>query len=158
MTESCFFKTSADVTRETSLKGGETARRLALESNEPYSANLAETHASRSHCGRNFTGYIDKRAGWQVGQFENGNGRGRLEKKRAIRVACYPGYFSCYILFYLKLTKWISNDIGSSRHYTSDSRHFRSSANIPRFLSDFTCTYLASDSVCVCVCVCSENH
>ena len=66
-----------DQARETSLN---VTGKKAFVSESRLIQRTSPKHMRRSHCERNFTGYIDKRAGLQVGQPENGEKR--MEKKR----------------------------------------------------------------------------
>lgn len=102
------------------------------ESEVDSASSCSPKHIHRPRCERNFTGYIDKRAGSQVGQPGGGAGgeggrRRGTRKKRAVGGRSYSG-FSSYILFYLKLTKrneylneyWLFCRGGAPL----DSRHF----------------------------------
>lgn len=66
-----------DQARETSLNA---RGKKALVSESRSIQRTSPKHMHRSHCERNFTGYIDKREGLQVGQPENREKR--MEKKR----------------------------------------------------------------------------
>lgn len=101
------------------------------ESEVDSASSCSPKHMHRPCCERNFTGYIDKRAGSQVGLEVGRKRRGTRKNERW--AGSYSG-FSSYILFYLKLTK--RNEI-SKRILTllpgCARVIFRSSANIRLF-------------------------